>query len=131
MRRMILAPSLAVALAAPVAAAEAPALLGFSTAAAAEQRALELRFDAQLSADNLRDWAERLARRPHHVGSPWGRANAEAATSVAAGLGEEARTLARAETELQAQSQAASARALTSASLAVSMPLCPSRWLAT
>ncbi len=77
MRHMILFALAVMALVAPVGASEAPELLGFSTAAAAEQRELELRFDAQLSADNLRQWAERLARRPHHVGSPWGKANAE------------------------------------------------------
>ena len=77
MRHMILFALAMMALVAPVGASEAPELLGFSTAAAAEQRELELRFDAQLSADNLRQWAERLARRPHHVGSPWGKANAE------------------------------------------------------
>ena len=64
-------------LSASSAAAEAPPLLGFTPAAAAEQRALEQRFDAQLSAQHLRAWAQRLASRPHHVGSPAGKANAE------------------------------------------------------
>jgi len=52
-------------------------LLGFGRAPAAEQRALEARFDAQLRADNLRDWMKRLTARPHHVGSPYGKENAE------------------------------------------------------
>ena len=77
MRHLILAALLVAAPEASSVAAEAPALLGFSASAAAEQHELEKRFDAQLSAHNLRDWAERLARRPHHVGSPWGKANAE------------------------------------------------------
>ncbi|HYG64764.1 MAG TPA: M28 family metallopeptidase [Thermoanaerobaculia bacterium] len=51
-------------------------LLGFSKAGAAEQRALESRFDAALRADNLREWMKRLAARPHPVGSPWGDENA-------------------------------------------------------
>jgi N-acetylated-alpha-linked acidic dipeptidase len=52
-------------------------LLGFGSSQAAEQRALEARFDAQLRADNLRDWMKRLAGRPHHVGSAYGKENAE------------------------------------------------------
>ena len=56
--------------------AEAP-LLGFSPEASAAQRALESRFDAKLQAENLRAWHKRLAARPHPVGSPYGRENAE------------------------------------------------------
>jgi N-acetylated-alpha-linked acidic dipeptidase len=67
---------LAAALAAPAQAAEPPAL-GFSQAGFAAQESLEARFDALLDARNLRSWMERLAARPHHVGSPWGRKNAE------------------------------------------------------
>ncbi|HET7293333.1 MAG TPA: transferrin receptor-like dimerization domain-containing protein [Vicinamibacteria bacterium] len=51
--------------------------LGFSTDGFAAQRQLEARFDAQLDPRNLRTWMERLAAHPHHVGSPWGRENAE------------------------------------------------------
>ncbi len=57
-------------------AAEAP-LLGFSARAAEAQRALEARFDAELSAEEIGGWIERLSARPHPVGSPYGRANAE------------------------------------------------------
>jgi N-acetylated-alpha-linked acidic dipeptidase len=53
------------------------ALSGFSAARQAQQRDLEARFDAQLSADNLRAWMQQLAARPHHVGSPHGKANAD------------------------------------------------------
>ena len=56
--------------------AESP-LLGFSPEASAAQRALESRFDAALQAENLRAWHKRLAARPHPVGSPYGRENAE------------------------------------------------------
>ena len=57
-------------------AAEGP-LLGFPGDRARAQRELEARFDAELRADNLRDWMERLSARPHHVGSPFGKEVAE------------------------------------------------------
>ena len=44
---------------------------------AAGQRALEARFDSLLNAENLREWMKRLSARPHHVGSPYGKENAE------------------------------------------------------
>ncbi len=56
---------------------EGAPLLGFSREGAAAQRDLEARFDAQLQASNLKEWAKRLSARPHHVGSPWGKENAE------------------------------------------------------
>lgn len=76
-------PSLAVLLLAllsptALAAADAPApILGFSTAAAAEERAREARLDELLDPEELGAWMERLAARPHHVGSPWGKENAD------------------------------------------------------
>lgn len=57
--------------------AEPPSMLGFTGEGAARQRALEATFDAQLKADNLREWMKRLSARPHHVGSPYGKENAE------------------------------------------------------
>src|SRR5262245_37752944 len=66
--------------AAVLAAAGTPAdevLVGFTRAGSAEQRALERRFDAQLRPDNLREWMRRLSARPHAVGSPYGRENAQ------------------------------------------------------
>ncbi|MEJ2541454.1 MAG: transferrin receptor-like dimerization domain-containing protein [Gemmatimonadota bacterium] len=56
---------------------ESPPILGFSPAAAAEQRALEDRFDAQLDASNLRDWMERLTAQPFWTGSPYNREMAQ------------------------------------------------------
>jgi N-acetylated-alpha-linked acidic dipeptidase len=54
------------------------AMTGFTTdGAAASQRALESRFDGSLEADHLRGWMKQLSARPHHVGSPWGKENAE------------------------------------------------------
>ncbi len=58
-------------------AAEEEALLGFGRESAAAQRALEARFDAELSAEQIGEWIAELAARPHPVGSPHGRANAE------------------------------------------------------
>jgi N-acetylated-alpha-linked acidic dipeptidase len=61
----------------PGARSAEPTLLGFSAEASATQRALEARFDEKLQAENLRAWLKRLAARPHAVGSPYGRENAE------------------------------------------------------
>jgi N-acetylated-alpha-linked acidic dipeptidase len=71
---LVLAPGCA---SAPPPAAGEPALRGFGPSRAAEHRALEARFDALLRAENLRDWMKRLAARPHHLGSPYDRENAE------------------------------------------------------
>jgi N-acetylated-alpha-linked acidic dipeptidase len=54
-----------------------PPLLGFSAASAEKERAVEQQFDAQLHRDNLREWMKRLSARPHHVGSPYDKENAE------------------------------------------------------
>jgi N-acetylated-alpha-linked acidic dipeptidase len=58
-------------------AGDSKPLLGFSGRRAAEQRALEARFDALLDRNDLRGWMRRLSARPHHVGSPYGKENAE------------------------------------------------------
>lgn len=52
-------------------------LLGFDAAGAERQLALEARFDALLKKENLREWMQRLSARPHHVGSPYDKENAE------------------------------------------------------
>ncbi len=72
----ILALFLAAAAPTPPAAPAAP-LLGFSEERAAQQRDLEARFDSHLKAENLREWMKRLTARPHHVGSAYGKDNAE------------------------------------------------------
>jgi len=56
---------------------QAPPLLGFRTPEAATQYALEARYDSLLRKDDLREWMKRLSARPHHVGSPYGKENAE------------------------------------------------------
>ena len=52
-------------------------LMGFTAAGSEQQRALESRFDSSLKAENLRTWLKRLSARPHHVGSPYDKDNAE------------------------------------------------------
>src|SRR5436309_432877 len=52
-------------------------ILGFSSPHAAQERALESRFDSALNKSNLRDWMKRMTARPHHVGSPFGKENAD------------------------------------------------------
>ena len=78
-RNRFLIPVLA-ALALPAAgnpASPAEPILGFSNERASAQRELEAKFDSHLKASNLRDWMKRLSARPHHVGSPYGKENAE------------------------------------------------------
>jgi N-acetylated-alpha-linked acidic dipeptidase len=58
-------------------AGDAAPLLGFSPAHAAAQRALEARFDAALRREELAPWLKRLAARPHHLGSPYDKENAD------------------------------------------------------
>ncbi|HVT17001.1 MAG TPA: transferrin receptor-like dimerization domain-containing protein [Thermoanaerobaculia bacterium] len=62
---------------ATAATAAVGAMLGFADAHAAEQRALEARFDAALERQNMRQWLQRLSARPHHVGSPYQKENAD------------------------------------------------------
>src|SRR5206468_2083057 len=52
-------------------------MLGFSNDHATAEHALETRFDSHLDAADLRAWMKRLTARPHHVGSPYGKENAE------------------------------------------------------
>lgn len=52
-------------------------ILGFESASAVEQAKIEQDFDAQLKAQNLDDWMKIMAAKPHYVGSPHGKANAE------------------------------------------------------
>jgi N-acetylated-alpha-linked acidic dipeptidase len=61
--------------------ADAPAggseLEGFSGSAAAAEMQLEQRFDADLSAADLRNWMQQMSSAPNHVGSAHDKANAE------------------------------------------------------
>jgi N-acetylated-alpha-linked acidic dipeptidase len=60
-----------------VAAEAAPALFGFSPTNAAAELKLEASFRALPVAENLRQYMEQLTARPHHVGSPYDKENAE------------------------------------------------------
>ncbi len=58
------------------------AIHGFSKTRLAAQHDLERRFDGQISTANLTTWLERLAGRPHHAGSPHGKANVDFMASL-------------------------------------------------
>src|SRR5947209_4140922 len=59
-----------------------PPMLGFSSASAAKERAIEAQFDSSLNKGDLREWLKRLSARPHHVGSPYDKDNAEFIASL-------------------------------------------------
>ena len=53
-------------------------MLGFPTpAAATQQRLLEKSFDALLKKENLEAWMKQMSARPHHLGSPFDKENAQ------------------------------------------------------
>lgn len=52
-------------------------MLGFSPDSSVRQLELESKFDAQLKAENLTSWLKRLSARPHHLGSPYNKENAD------------------------------------------------------
>ena len=49
----------------------------YTPEAARKQLELEGQFDTYIRAQHLDDWTKLMSSRPHHVGSPWGKANAE------------------------------------------------------
>jgi N-acetylated-alpha-linked acidic dipeptidase len=63
-------------------AGEPAPLLGFSPTTSGAERTREATFDAALSAANQRAWMQRMSARPHHVGSPLDKANAEFIASL-------------------------------------------------
>src|SRR2546422_1639406 len=52
-------------------------LRGFTAESAKAQRAWEAKFRALPSPDSLREYMRRLSARPHHVGSPYDKTNAD------------------------------------------------------
>ena len=58
-------------------AADAPVLRGYSPESAHAEHDWEVIFRATPSAQNLHDYMQRLSARPHHVGSPYDKDNAE------------------------------------------------------
>ena len=57
--------------------AEDEPLQGFTRASSATERQWETKFRAIPSPDNQREYMRRLSARPHHVGSPYDKENAE------------------------------------------------------
>src|SRR5438132_3949379 len=68
---------LALAFVTPTNTSDDQPLLGFDQEGATRQHALEARFDSLLQKDHLKDWMKRMAARPHHLGSAYGKENAE------------------------------------------------------
>lgn len=62
--------------------AQTPPAPIFGFADPAKQHALEAKFDSTLNRANLEAWMRRLAARPHHVGSAYGKENAEFMASL-------------------------------------------------
>jgi len=58
-------------------AADAPVMRGYSTESARTEHDWEVTFRAIPKTENLHDFMQRLAARPHHVGSPYDKDNAE------------------------------------------------------
>ena len=56
--------------------ADEPPLAGYSAEASRAERQWEEKFRATPDADKLRAYMEHLTARPHHVGSPYDKANA-------------------------------------------------------
>jgi N-acetylated-alpha-linked acidic dipeptidase len=54
-----------------------PPLSGYSAASSRTERDWEVKFRALPTQQNLRDYMQRLSARPHHVGSPYDKDNAE------------------------------------------------------
>src|SRR6185369_9266022 len=57
-------------------------MVGFTAGSAAKERAIEQKFDAGLNRDDMREWMRRLSARPHHLGSPYDKENAEFLASL-------------------------------------------------
>src|SRR6185437_10410713 len=61
----------------PTQKAPSSGMLGFTESGATQQRQLEQKFDALLSASEMRDWLKQMSSEPNHVGSPHDKANAD------------------------------------------------------
>ncbi len=57
-------------------------LMGFIKSSSEAQLKLEAAFDSRLEANHLDQWTKRLSARPHHVGSPYDKENAEFIASL-------------------------------------------------
>jgi len=59
-----------------------PIILGFDDSGSRQQRSVEADFDSYLDAGDLDQWLRRLSAKPHHVGSAYGKENAEFIASL-------------------------------------------------
>jgi N-acetylated-alpha-linked acidic dipeptidase len=76
--RTIAIPGLCLILLAPAGwSADAEVLRGYSAASSKTEQGWEAKFRALPDTANLRAYMERLTARPHHVGSPYDKDNAE------------------------------------------------------
>lgn len=57
-------------------------IYGFTPTDAAKEQALEAKFDGYMNAADLRAWMDRLAARPHHIGSEYQHQNTEFLVSL-------------------------------------------------
>src|SRR4051812_12016431 len=57
--------------------AQTKSISGYTGESASTELKLEAQFDAQLKASNLDEWMKHLTARPHHLGSPYGKHDAE------------------------------------------------------
>ncbi len=57
--------------------AQTKSLIGFTKETTEAQFKVEEKFDSYLKTKNIDDWIKRLSAHPHHVGSPYGKVNAE------------------------------------------------------
>ena len=62
--------------------ADTPAASIFGFKDAAKEQALEAKFDTKLNANDQREWMKHLTAHPHHIGSPYGKENAEYIASL-------------------------------------------------
>ncbi|ABF41820.1 Glutamate carboxypeptidase II [Candidatus Koribacter versatilis Ellin345] len=76
-RRALIASLLCCAVVPLPAQTSAPALAGYSAQNSASEQQWEEKFRAIPSPDNLKNYMQRLSARPHHVGSPYDKDNAE------------------------------------------------------
>jgi N-acetylated-alpha-linked acidic dipeptidase len=76
-QRFLTAPLCLLIVAAPLMPADPPTLAGFSSADSRAERDTENQFRAMPDPANLRAYMQRLSARPHHVGSPYDKENAE------------------------------------------------------
>src|SRR5664280_1278584 len=75
--RVFLASLLAISVVPLPAQTPASPLSGYSAQNSASEQQWEEKFRALPSTDNLRNYMQRLSARPHHVGSPYDKDNAE------------------------------------------------------